>query len=221
MSRRRRQLIAAFAIFHVLACCGAALPNASQGLRRSAWRDPRVKDELSSWADVFGVTRPALEDTLFDAAKAWQATRKTLLLPLRPYLKLSGITQGWVVFVAGTRQADRFEVLARDDDGDERRLYLRGDDDAQWQSTLLESQAWRNVTFSAAWPDPRSRRWRKRMCKVLANRAFDDDAGISSIECGFLRRRNLKPGEGRAPAEQRVNVAVVPRPAIAASPGAP
>ena len=76
---------------------------------------------------------------------------------MQPYLTLSGLTQGWVVFVAGTRQADRFEVIARDARGVGRRLYLRADSTAQGQSRLLEGQAWRNVTFSAAWPDTRSR----------------------------------------------------------------
>lgn len=197
----------------MLACCAAAIPDVSLGLKRSAWRDPRVKDEVASWAEVLGTTRPILEEQLFSLAEAWQSTRKTLLTPVRPYLKATGITQGWVVFVAGTRQADRFEVIARDRHRKTRGLYRRGEDDKQWEARLLESQSWRNVTFSAAWPGSRSKEWRARVCRVLAQRAFDDDADIASIECGFLRRKNAKPGEPRGK-ESRVNVVVVERPAV-------
>lgn len=48
------------------------------------------------------------------------------------------------------------------------------------------------------------------MCKVLGQRAFEDP-GIAPIECGFLRRRNLKPGEGALPVEERVNIVAVDR----------
>ena len=154
---RRAHLIAAFALLHVVACCGAALPNTSGSMGRAAWRDPRVVDELSSWAKVLGTRGSDLERRLYDLAQDWTKVRKALLTPVQPYLTLSGLTQGWVVFVAGTRQADRFEVIARDARGVGRRLYLRADNTAQGQSRLLEGQAWRNVTFSAAWPDTRSR----------------------------------------------------------------
>ncbi len=197
----------------MLSCCAAALPNPAAGLRRSVWRDPRVQDEISSWALALGTDRNSLQHSLFDLAHHWQEARTALLTPLRPYLKLSGLTQGWVVFVAGTRHADRFEVVARDDAGRTRQLYLRGDDEHQWQARLLESQAWRNVTFTASWPDGPSRRWRQRMCRVLAARAFAVDATLTTIECAHWRRRNAKPSSGAVEAEERVNVVVVPRPA--------
>jgi hypothetical protein len=206
----RRNLIAAFAIVHVLACCAAAIPNASPALKKSGWQDARVKDELGAWAAVFGVTGAELEVELFAIVSTWESVRTTLLKPVKPWLKLTGLSQGWIVFVAGTRQADRFEVKAFETSGATRVLYRRGDDDKQWEARLLESQAWRNVTFSAAWPGKKSRVWRERACGLLAARAFDDDAAIVRIECAFLRRKNGKPGEpvGR---ELRVNAVVVDR----------
>ena len=102
-------------------------------------------------------------------------------------------------------------MLARDQAGHARALYRRADDDAQWQSRLIESQSWRNVTFSAAWPDRRNRVWNERVCQVLAARAFDDDDGTVSIECAFLRTTNGKPGERTRPTT-RVGVVVVDRP---------
>jgi hypothetical protein len=121
-----------------------------------------------------------------------------------------------VVFVAGTRQADRFEVVGTRLDGSSQALYRRGDDDAQWQAGLIEGSRFRNATFIAAWPDGRGQKRRTSVCRLLATRAFADDPALMSIRCGFLRRRNVKPGEGPIPIEQPTHQLTIPRPAAAA-----
>jgi hypothetical protein len=187
---------------------GDAAPLSRRAVVRAVlavlWLHPRVVDELGAWAKVLGQEQKAFVATLKSIASTGGDIREALLTPFRPILSLTGMRQSWVVFIAGTRQADRFEVHAIHDDGRVQRLYLRGDDSAQWQARLIEGSRFRNATFFGAWPDKRGKRHRQSVCKILAARAFADDNSIDAITCAFLRRRNVKPGEGPVPTEKRI-----------------
>ncbi len=203
VSRPRARLRAALALVWLSTALVAAIPDFGRASADANWNDPRVVDELGAWAKALRQEPKAFVATLKDIATVGADIRDVVLTPFRPILKLTGMQQSWVVFIAGTRQADRFEVHATHDDGPVERLYLRGDDSAQWQARLIEGSRFRNATFFGAWPDRRGKRHRSAVCSILARRAFDEDSTISSLTCAFLRRKNVKPGEGPVPTEKR------------------
>jgi hypothetical protein len=210
-------LRAALALVWLLSCVVAAIPDLDRAKATANWKDPRVIDELSVWAEALGQEPTAFVATLKMIAERGAAIRGVIMTPFKPILKATGIRQSWVVFIAGTRQADRFEVTGHHVDGRAERLYLRGDDTAQWRARLIEGSRFRNATFLAAWPDKRGRRHRASVCHILATRAFDDDKTIDAVTCAFLRRRNVKPGEGPVPTEKRVYETTVTWAALQAS----
>jgi hypothetical protein len=212
----RRHLVGIGVVLWLATCCVAAIPDVGRADANALWHDPRIDDELSAWARALGVEPATFKSTLHSVARHGADARSALQRPFKPLLQLTGIRQAWVVFVAGTRQADRFEVVGTRLDGSSQALYRRGDDDAQWQASLIEGSRFRNATFIAAWPDGRGQKRRASVCRLLATRAFADDPALMSIRCGFLRRRNVKPGEGPIPIEQPTHQLTIPRPAAAA-----
>ena len=193
----------------VVICAVAAIPDV--GRANGNWDDPRVNDELTSWARALGLSPSSFKRSLQTMVDDVVGIRRLAMKPFRPLLDATGLRQAWVVFVAGTRQADRFEVVGFRNDGVVVDLYRRGDDTAQHDATLIEGSRFRNATFLAAWPDQRGKRWRRRVCDILARRAFADDDALTSVRCSFLRRRNVKPGEGPIPEEQRTLAVTVRR----------
>lgn len=205
----RRQAVAVAVLVWVAICGVAAIPDV--GRANGNWNDPRVNDELTSWAKALGLPPSAFKRSLQTVVDDLVGVRRLVMKPFRPLLDATGVRQSWVVFVAGTRQADRFEVVGFRDDGTVVDLYRRGDDTAQHDATLIEGSRFRNATFLAAWPDQRGKRWRRRVCDIVARRAFANDDALTSVRCSFLRRRNVKPGEGPIPDETRTLAVTVRR----------
>jgi len=182
-------------------CCVATIPNV--GRANGNWNDPRITDELAPWAQALGVAPATFKRSLQTAVDDITVARRLVMKPFRPLLQATGLQQSWVVFVAGTRQADRFEVVGVRHDGTVVDVYRRGDQSAQQHAGLIEGSRFRNATFLAAWPDKRGKRWRNRVCAIIARRVFVDDDSLETVRCSFLRRRHVKPGEGPIPEEKR------------------
>ena len=212
----RRQAVAVAVLVWVAICAVAAIPDV--GRANGNWNDPRVNDELTSWANALGLSPSTFKRSLQTLADDVVGVRRLAMKPFRPLLDATGLRQAWVVFVAGTRQADRFEVVGFRTDGTVVDLYRRGDDTAQHDATLIEGSRFRNATFLAAWPDQRGKRWRRRVCDIVARRAFADKDTLTSVRCSFLRRRNVKPGEGPIPDEKRTLAVTVRRDGSAVTP---
>ncbi|HEY4224070.1 MAG TPA: hypothetical protein VGO62_22095, partial [Myxococcota bacterium] len=166
-------VVAAFVIYHVVANALDCIPEVSMGMNKAAWHEPRVRHELDVWAARLGVERRSFEDELWALGQTFQGVRRAMLTPFRPYLNATAQHQAWAMFIAGTRDRDRFEVRARscsgrDEDCDWRTLYARDDDDHAFLRDILESPRVRSAIFRWGWPQNKASY--QRGCRAIAKR---------------------------------------------------
>lgn len=204
LARFAPHAVAAFVVLHLAASCADALPNPGPGMDRRAWREPRVRHELSVWAERVGMERKAFEESLWGIANAWVKIRAAIVSPFRPYLDVSGVRQSWAMFIAGTRHRDRFQIRGRDCGVDDRScdwrpLYTRNVDGEDWLKPELEHPRLRSATFRWMWPD-HTRRY-SLSCRNLARRAFADEPALQAMQCRF--ERSLSPGPGDPDARKK------------------
>lgn len=186
-------------LFHLAGSCVAVLPDARYGLDRRAWADARVERELAVWADRVGMTPSAFQDRLYELAVRYEGARSAALAPFEAYFRVSGVSQNWSMFAAGTVESDRFGLRARRcEDCPWEWLYVHADDDHAWSRAVLGHPRVRSAIFRWSWPSHAGRY--ERGCRALAERVASADADVVAVECSFERSTLPSPSRPDVPA---------------------
>lgn len=194
-------LAAVFVVLHIVSSCVDVVPNLGQALDRRTWREPRVRHELDLWAARLGMERAPFEDRLYKLTRSIQGTRALVETPLRPWLDVTGNKQSWAMFIAGTRDRDRFQVRARtctpsDPSPTEVErcpwiaLYTRGVDEEDFLRDILEHPRVRSATFRWGWPA--KKKAFQRGCAAIARRVFEAKPDVVDVQCRW--ERSASPG---------------------------
>jgi hypothetical protein len=185
-------VVAAFVVFHLAANAVDLIPEVSQGMNRRAWQEPRVKAELTTWAQRLGMDEPALEDDLWSLGDVVVGFRSAVETPFRPYLRATGQMQTWAMFVAGTRDRDRFQLRTRTcDECAWTVVYQRGDDEHTFLRDVLEHPRIRSAMFRWGWPQLIA--MYTRGCRAIARRTFAELHDVTAVQCRFERSESPWP----------------------------
>jgi hypothetical protein len=111
-----RRLLAGWILFHMAAVGLMAVP-APRPLSPDLLRRASVRQEISRWHErlhplgLFG-ERSDFEAAVVRVSKVWSHTRRGVLAPLRSYLDLVRVRQGWYMFTAPDTAPERFRLDA-------------------------------------------------------------------------------------------------------------
>lgn len=200
--RAWRHVRAAFVAFHVCAVTLAALPATNSALKRSAWKDPTVKAELSVWAARFGMEEEAFTDRAWDLAVGWYKVRTNVLRPFDPYLKLGQLDQSWQMFVAPHVWPTRLRIEERRAGGGWEPLYEEGSDTATWQASALRVERLRASIFRWGWVAYADAY--HRGCEALGRRRYAEDPTVEAVRCRFAKAKTPSVEEYRRGEEMPV-----------------
>lgn len=185
---------AAFVAFHLIAIAIAALPAPTEAMNRASWKAATVRTELDGWSKRLGVPVQTLEERLWSAASAWLATRKALVAPFAPYLKATGCTQAWRMFVAPHRFPERFRIEARERDAEEwTTLFEERSDEHQWRRRFFDHDRIRGILFLHTWPQHAAAG--RRTCEWLARRVFEEQESAEEVRCRYYKARSPSAAE--------------------------
>ena len=167
-SRRWEHIRGVLILVHILAICLMALPAPQGGMRKDAWKEPTVQDEIMALSERLNSlgyenTPEELEAELWVLATDVISIRKQVLRPFDPYARYMGTQQSWRMFVAPHRYPARLHVEIRRPGEDWELVSIFQDPSLFWglvaqtvvQSSLqlvtsdLSVQTW----FSHCWPE--------------------------------------------------------------------
>jgi len=193
---------------HLFVVTFMALPSASGGMNRRAWADPTVQTEFAAWSArlrSYGVdvTPPELEETMWSFATSYEGVRNAVLKPFRPYLRITGTSQSWKMFVAPHRFPSRMEIDIDRGAGFET-VFVERSGTYDWMRTWFDHDRMRSVVFRYGWPHYGAAR--KEFANWVAERAAQDFPGATRVRVSFLSYRTPSPDEVRAgirPVENR------------------
>lgn len=199
------QLRAALVALHVAAVVLAAVPAPEGAMRRSAWQDPTVQDELRAWAERLRglgleLSDAAFQERLWQVAARYTAARRAALAPFQPYYRYLGVHQSWRMFVAPHRYPSRLHIEVREGQT-WRTVYVARAPDQAWLGEVLDNHRMRSALFRYAWPQY-GRTWRE-LGDWVAARAAVDFPTASHVRLRYWKQRTPSPQEARAGREPR------------------
>jgi hypothetical protein len=193
---------------HLFAVTFMALPSASGGLNRRAWKDPTVQGEFAAWAARMRgwgipVAAPELEDTMWSFATSYEDLRDVVLKPFRPYFATTGTWQSWKMFVAPHRYPSRLEIHVDAGHGFEP-VFVERSAEHQWMRIWFDHDRMRAAVFRYGWPHYRTSR--SAFADWVARHAREDFPLAEQVRVSFVKYRTPSPEEvraGIAPEERR------------------
>ncbi len=191
------QLRAAFVIFHVAAVLLGSVPAPEGGMRKAAWQDPTVKDELSAWAGRvrsvgLEVSDEDFQERLWDLAVGYSQLRESVLAPFQPYYRRLGVNQSWRMFIAPHRYPARLHIEVREG-GAWRTVYTARSREATWRAHQLDHDRMRSAVFRYAWASY-GRSWRQ-LSDWLALRAAEDFPDATAVRLRYFKQKSPSPAE--------------------------
>lgn len=149
---------AALVGFHVLAVLVLAFPSPPSNLKRTAWENPTVQDEIRSWSEALrtlgvDISASELDSAAYGLARRYVAARSKVIAPFEPYATYAGVRQNWHLFAGPQRYPMRLEVSVREG-GLWRKVYETRSDEATWSSSLFERYRMRRLISLTLWKEP-------------------------------------------------------------------
>lgn len=191
----------AFVCLHLVAVTLCAFPSVgAAGLDRSAWKQATVQGEFRAWAarlSALGIPIGAaeLEDRGWAFATAFEAGRRWVLWPFRPYYQVCGTYQSWKMFVAPHRFPTRAEIAIDRGQGFEV-VYLARDPSLDWHAEWFDHDRFRSSLFRMGWPQFRSPRG--HFTAFVAARAAEEFPDATRVRVAFLRSETPPPAQTAA-----------------------
>lgn len=193
-------LRAALIAFHLAAIVLSAIPAPAGGMNRRNWKDATVQGEFKAWGGRLGVDPDTLEETLFGFATGYMRARDLWLMPVDPYLEVTGTDQPWRMFVAPHRHPARFRVEAQvNAESDWELLFEERSPDARWRANFFEQERTRSVLFRYAWPEYSGDS--RQFCSWIAGQVFAERAGTERVRCRYWKAASPSPEEAAAGVE--------------------
>ncbi len=190
---------------HIVAIMILAIPDAAgPALRRSAWKNPTVQNELASYNQRLGdlgivMTKEEFEERMWVIAKTWTRWMLALRRPLRPYTDYAGVRQRWRMFVAPHRHPAKLHIDVRRD-GQWHPIYVARSREYGWRGYQLDHTRTRSMLFRYAWKE--YRKPYRRFAFWVAKNAAADFPDASAVRVRWYGFRTPKPEEvteGRVP----------------------
>ena len=179
-----------------LAVHGLAAAPLPTRMKPHEMRSPDSLQEAQRWADTINkiglnVSAEGLLDFSYNAGEIATSTRKTLMKPFQPLLRLTGTGQGWGLFTHPDRFPDHLEIYAKTEDSWEL-IYQAFDSEHDF---LAEQIAYRRIRGlwdgSANKPKPSY----NNFVDWVAREAFASNSAITDIRVQFRRHRTVTPSE--------------------------
>jgi hypothetical protein len=196
-------LRAALVAVHVAAVVLGALPAPAGGMKRAAWRDPTVQDELAVWRGRLqklgmNLSAAAFEDRLWDVATRFMAARAVVLKPFGPYYRHMGTLQTWRMFVAPHRYPARLHIDVYEHDHWVN-IFEEGHPGPDWRQAQLEQDRFRSALFRYSWVSyDRSYRQFGRWVAREVRRDYPD---AEAVRLRWFKYKTLDPKAAAAGAE--------------------
>lgn len=185
---------------HIVALILLAIPDAAgPGLRRSAWKNPTVQNELGAWAHRlraagWEISKEELEARMWVVAKTWTAWMVAVRAPLQPYTEYAGVRQRWRMFVAPHRHPAKL-VIDVESDGQWTPIYTSRSPDLDWDHWTMDHTRMRSMLFRYAWKE--YRRFYRSYARWVARRVFEDFPEASRVRVRWYGFRTPTPEEVR------------------------
>lgn len=191
---------AALVTFHLVAIVLSAIPAPAGGMNRRNWKDATVQGEFAAWGRRLGVEPATLEETLFGFATGYMKARDAWLVPVDPYLELTGTDQPWRMFVAPHRHPARYrvEVQTTPDAGWEL-LFEERSAQARWRAAFFEQERTRSVLFRYAWSEYSGEA--RQLCTWIAGKVFEEREDVQRVRCRYWKAASPSPEEAAAGVE--------------------
>jgi hypothetical protein len=144
-----QHLRAAAVLFHVSVIVVLSIPVPPPQIRGEKV-DPRTEAALAPWGDaveVVGIPREILFSSIQRFTRAEATALGWLRAPLRPYARLVGAEQGWLMFGSVAREVARLEILVKTGD-DWSPLFVARTAEATWRRTLFDQERMRTLVYN-------------------------------------------------------------------------
>lgn len=223
-----RRILTTWILFHMAAIVLTGVP-APKPLSKNLLERPVIRQELDRWhsrlRDLgYRSSRAAFQRAIVRASKVWWQTRREVLSPLRAYLGLLRLRQGWYMFTAPDVVPARYRVdagHARSKRGRAPKLEQvfelgrpSGRPDLIPDAFLYDYRM-RRALFKASWSDDEAEF--ERFCDVFEARIVRLDPKTRTVRCRTLRRAVEHParlGEKRPSHTLRTSLRRVERRAL-------
>lgn len=200
-----RRRVRAVGIAILLVTQGMVALPLPRSVKRSDFDQPVAREEMGRWVEVLGsvgvhTTHDALADAFTEYGSAFGGVRKDVLLPLKPFLRLTGTGQSWGLFTYPDTFPHKLVIEARTGARWDT-LYGGLDPDHTFLRNILVYRRVRGVyDGNSGKPGPS---W-ENFTQWVARQAFAAFPDVEEVRVRFLRFHTVPPG-GAADTE------VVPR----------
>lgn len=171
-----------------------------RSVKREDFDQPVAREELQKWVDVAGgvgvqITREELADRFTAYGSSLGAMRKSMIAPMKPWLRLTGTGQSWGLFTYPDTFPHKLVIEARTG-GSWETLYGGLDPDHRFLRNILIYRRVRGVyDGNTGKPGPS---W-ENFTRWAANRAFAEFRTIEEVRVRFLRFHTVPPGGAADP----------------------